>query len=252
MYLLDGLDWRPWAYSSIIIVFYCPSCARPCYTLYDILLRHRSTLYFCGYDRLLSMDPPCSFVAMDPLDLIWRLFAYWATMIVSSVIHMLDPPVSLWRCFVYGRVCSRDQFFWHLSLFQVPSLEPFDLGFSALSILSSFLYNVFRLSSSPLTSHIRGHLLYTRMAPLRPSADFPYVGAEKGHLWIEVCLEYYRLAFMEYISAFISACDPFSMISSHVGTSWKSLKKHLYWRTHILSFVTPFDLISVPLKRYFS
>ena len=100
------------------------------------LLRHRSTLYFCGYDRLLSMDPPCSFVAMTPLDLIWRLFAYWVTIIVSSVIHMLDPPVSLWRCFVYGRVCPRDQFFWHLSLLQVPSLEAFDLGFSALSILS--------------------------------------------------------------------------------------------------------------------
>ena len=91
--------------------FYCPSCARPCHTLYDILLRHRSTLYFCGYDRLLSMDPPCSFVAMNPLDLIWRLFAYWATIIVSSVIHMLDPPVSLWWCFVYGLVCPRYQFF---------------------------------------------------------------------------------------------------------------------------------------------
>ena len=29
----------------------------------------------------------------------------------------------------------------------------------SLSILRSFLYNVFRLSSSSLTSHIRGHLL---------------------------------------------------------------------------------------------
>ena len=107
---LGSLDWRPWADSSILIFCYCPSCARPCYTLYDILLRHRSTLYFCGYDRLLSMAPPCSFVAMTPLDLIWRLFAYWATMIFPSVIHMLDPPVSLWRWFVYGIVCPRDQF----------------------------------------------------------------------------------------------------------------------------------------------
>ena len=90
---------------------YFPSCARPCYTLYDILLRHRSTLYFCGYDRLLSMDPPCSFVAMAPLDLIWRLFAYWVTMIVSSVIHMLDFPISLWWWFVYGLICPRDKFF---------------------------------------------------------------------------------------------------------------------------------------------
>ena len=91
--------------------FYCPRCARPCHNLCDILLRHRSTLYFCGYDRLLNMDPPCSSVAMTPLDLIWCLFAYWVTMIVSSVIHMLDIPISLWWCFVYGRVCPRDHFF---------------------------------------------------------------------------------------------------------------------------------------------
>ena len=90
---------------------YCLTYARLCHILYDILLRHRSTLYFCGYDRLLIMDPPCSFVAMTPLDLIWHLFAYWATMIVSSVIHMLDTPVSLWRWFLYGLVCPRDPFF---------------------------------------------------------------------------------------------------------------------------------------------
>ena len=32
---------------------------------------------------------------------------------------------------------------------------------------------------SPLTSHIRGHLSYTWMAPLRPSADIPHVGTQK-------------------------------------------------------------------------
>ena len=37
----------------------------------------------------------------------------------------------------------------------------------------------------------------------------------------------------------------------HDDTSWKSLKKHLTWRTHILSYVTPFDLIFAPLERYF-
>ena len=155
-----SLDWRIWAHSSIIIFFYFPSCVRPCHTLYDIFLRHRSTLYFCVYDRLLSMDSPCSFVAMTPLDLIWFLFSYWATMIVSSVIHMLDPPVSLWRWFVYGLVCLRDQFFLHLSLFQVPLFEPFDLGFSTLSILNYFLYNVFRLSSSP-QPHTLGGICYS-------------------------------------------------------------------------------------------
>ena len=101
---LDGLDWRPWANSSIVIFCFYLSCAKLCHTSYDILMRHRSTLYFCGYDWLLSMDPPCSFVAMNPLDLIWCLFAYWATMIVSSVRHMLDPPYifmvmfCIWTC----------------------------------------------------------------------------------------------------------------------------------------------------------
>ena len=90
---------------------YFPSCTRPCYILYDILPRHRSTLYFCGYDLLSSIDPPCSFVTMTPLDFICLLFSYWVTMIVSSVMHMLDLPVSLWWCFVYGLVCPKDQFF---------------------------------------------------------------------------------------------------------------------------------------------
>ena len=140
---LGGLDWRPWADSSIIIFFcYCPSCTRPCYILYDILLRHRSTLYFCGYDRLLSMDPPCSFVSMTPLDLIWHLFAYWATMIVSSVIHMLDPPISLWRCFVYGLVCPRDQFFLTFISLLSTLVRAYNLGFSVSSnsCLSCFLF----------------------------------------------------------------------------------------------------------------
>ena len=47
------------------------------------------------------------------------------------------------------------------------------------------------------------------------------------------------------------------MISSHVDTSMmtlheKSLKKHLTWRTHILSFVASFELIYMPLEIYFS
>ena len=73
--LLCGLDWRPWANSSIVIFCYCPSCARPCYILYDILLRHIFTLYFlwlwsiieygstlfiCGHDSFrFDMAPFC-------------------------------------------------------------------------------------------------------------------------------------------------------------------------------------------------
>ena len=44
----------------------------------------------------------------------------------------------------------------------------------------------------------------------------------------------------------------FPMISLHVDTSWKPLKKHLYWRIHIHSFVTSFDLFSIPLEMYLS
>ena len=73
------------------------------------------TLYmtFCW-----DIDSPCIFVAMINyrawIHLVhlwpWILFAYWATMIVSLVIHVLDLPISLWQWFVYGLVCHRDNF----------------------------------------------------------------------------------------------------------------------------------------------
>ena len=37
----------------------------------------------------------------------------------------------------------------------------------------------------PLTSHIRGHLLSTQMALLCPSADIPYIGAQKDILGLK-------------------------------------------------------------------
>ena len=120
--------------------FYNPSCARPCHTLYDILLRHRTTLYFCGYDRLLSMDPPCSFVAVAPLDLIWCLFAYWATMIFSSVIHMLDPPV------FYGNVLYMDVY--------VPEFSFSDIYLSYRYLHSSLLILDYLLSPYSAVSFI--------------------------------------------------------------------------------------------------
>ena len=126
--------WAVWIEDLGLIIAspfcYYPSCAGPCYTLYDILLRHRSTLYFCGYDRLSSMDPPCSFVAMTPLYLIWRLFAYWATIIVSSVIHMLDLPIFIAMFCIWTCMCQRSVFsdiylsfrYLHLSLLILDSL----------------------------------------------------------------------------------------------------------------------------------
>ena len=38
----------------------------------------------------------------------------------------------------------------------------------------------------PLTSHIRGHLLSTQIALLRPSADISYVGAQKDIYGLKV------------------------------------------------------------------
>ena len=122
---------------------YCPSYTRPCYILYDIFLRHRSTLYSCGYDWFLSMDSPCSFVVMTHLDLIWHLFSYWATLIVSSVIHMLDLPIYLWRCFVYGLVCPKDQFLFDIYLsfkYLCLSLLILDSLLSPYSVVSFIMY----------------------------------------------------------------------------------------------------------------
>ena len=45
--------------------------------------------------------------------------------------------------------------------------------------------NVFR-PSLPLTSHIRGHLLSTQMALLRPSADTAFVGTQKESYGLKV------------------------------------------------------------------
>ena len=53
--------------------------------------------------------------------------------------------------------------------------------------------------------------------------------------------------FLWPLSHVFTACRHF-----HDDTSWKSLKKHLNWRTYILSSITPFDLISTLLERYFS
>ena len=97
-----GLKTLDWQYNCHI--FLLPKLQNTFSHFIWHLLRHRSTLYSCGYDRLLSMNPPCSFVAMTPLDFMWCLFAYCATMIVKSIIHMLDPPlifmaiICIWTC----------------------------------------------------------------------------------------------------------------------------------------------------------
>ena len=119
------------------------------------MLRHRSTLYYCGYDRLLSMDLPFFICGHDSFRFYMVPFCILCdhdsfisyTYVVSACIFMVI--ICIWTC-----MSQRSVFVWHLSLFQVPLFEPFDLGFSALSILSCFLYNVFRLLSSPLTSYI--------------------------------------------------------------------------------------------------
>ena len=148
---LGGLDWRPWADSSIIIFFYCPSCARPCCTLYDILLRHRSTLYFCGYDRFSSMDPPCSFVAMTPLDLIWRLFCILSdhdsfisyTYVGSTYIFMVM--FCIWTC-----MSQRSVFFdIYLSYrYLCSSLSILDSLLSSYSVVSFIMYFIYHLPSN--------------------------------------------------------------------------------------------------------
>ena len=56
-----------------------------------------------------------------------RVVSY--TYVGSACIFMAM--ICIWTC-----MSQRLVFVWHLSLFQVPSFEPFDLGFSTLSILN--------------------------------------------------------------------------------------------------------------------
>ena len=61
-------------------------------------------------------------------------------------------------------------------LFQVLPLLHWTFEFSKIMIIIYFGH------CSPLTSHIRGHLLSTQMTLLHPSADIPYVGTQKDIL----------------------------------------------------------------------
>ena len=145
---LGSLDWRPWADSGIVIFLYYSSCARPCHTSYEILLRHRSTLYSCGYDRLLSMDPPYLFVAMTPLDFIWRLFAYCVTMIVTLVTHVGSTYIFMviscrWTCMSQRSVLSNI----YLSFrYLHSSLSILDSLLSPYSVVSFIMYFGYHLS----------------------------------------------------------------------------------------------------------
>ena len=61
-------------------------------------------------------------------------------------------------------------------LFKVLPLLPWTYEFSKIMIIMYFGHRF------PLTSHIRGHLLSTKMALLRPSTDIPHVGTQKENL----------------------------------------------------------------------
>ena len=56
-------------------------------------------------------------------------------------------------------------------------------------------------------------LLYTRMAPLRPSVNFPYVGTQKDTYGLRFAQNTIAWLIMEYISAFI---QPVTLPFSHV------------------------------------
>ena len=64
-------------------------------------------------------------------------------------------------------------------LFQVLPLLHCTSEFSKIMIIMYFGHRF------PLTSHIRVHLLSTKMALLRPSVDIPYVGTQKDKLGLK-------------------------------------------------------------------
>ena len=142
------------------------------------MLRHGSTLYSCGYDQLLSMDSPFSFMAMTPLVLIWFLFAYWATMIVPFVIHMLDPLVYLWWWFVYGFVCPRDQFFLTFISLSGTSVRAFRswILFS-LSMLSCFLFIMYFNYHLSLYPHTLWGICYIPKWHISTYGHFPMISS---------------------------------------------------------------------------
>ena len=61
-------------------------------------------------------------------------------------------------------------------LFQVLPLLPWTSEFSKIMIIMYFSHFF------PLTSHIRGHLLSAKKAPLYPSANIPHVCTQKENL----------------------------------------------------------------------
>ena len=74
--------------------FYCPCCTRPCYILYDILLRHRSTLYFC-----VKFCPSHFFVVVtiQGLNLCWPFCSFLSLLCrpfpgISSLHHVFGGP----------------------------------------------------------------------------------------------------------------------------------------------------------------
>ena len=60
-------------------------------------------------------------------------------------------------------------------LFQVLPLFPWTSEFSKTKIVMYFSHGL------PLTSHIKGHMLSTKMALLRPSTNIQYVETQKDN-----------------------------------------------------------------------
>ena len=78
-------------------------------------------------------------------------------------------------------------------------------------------------------------MLYTRMAPLRPSVDFPYVGTQKDIYGLRFSQNTVAVLIMEYISAFAL---PVTLPFSHVN---------MYARLYILT--TRASLASLPCSK---
>ena len=79
-------------------------------------------------------------------------------------------------------------------LFRVLPLLPWTSKFSKIMLIMYFGHHF------PLTSHIRGHLLLSKMTLLHPSADIPLVGTQKNKLGLK-WPKHYRCAWplMHYL-----------------------------------------------------
>ena len=125
---------------------YFPSCARPCYTLYDILLRHRSTLYFLWLWSIVEYGSTLFICGHDSFRFDMALFCILSdhdslisyTYVGSTCIFMAI--ICIWTCMSQRSILSNIylSFRYHSSSLLI--LDSLISWYSAISFIMCFSY----------------------------------------------------------------------------------------------------------------